>query len=272
MARRICKLVIAVALVGFLGGCLGLAAPIEIDTAGVPPVLDYSDLASVLKKVVTSSGLVIPTALKAQSETLDRQLAVLALTGPNTTPELLGTDEDRLAYWYNARTAWAMKLAIVRDFPAELPRAEVLDQPFPLDSRVMSLREIDEILEADEDWRALVASPGVTLLRCPLPAQPFSSDDIRTRITERFNAFVDDERRFVIDVANRQILVPPVLWSLRQRLIEEHHKNYQTQGANLTTALLPHVRGSPHRRLQDAIGYEGVPVGSSLLLGLFEKD
>ena len=83
---------------------------------------------------------------------------------------------------------------------------------------------------------------------------------------------MDDEQRFVIDIERKRILVPPVLWQYRSRLIEAHHKTYATRGANLTTVLLPFVEGSAHRRLQDAIGYRCVKAGSSLLVALFEEN
>ena len=46
-------------------------------------------------------------------------------------------------------------------------------------------KKIDEILAGYDDWRVLVASPGVTFSRSRLPEKPFSSDDLRQRIARR---------------------------------------------------------------------------------------
>jgi hypothetical protein len=135
----------------------------------------------------------------------------------------------------------------------------------------MSLSQIDSLLEQFDDWRVLVASPGTTLGRARLPAKCFWAGDVRERIAQRISEFVDDERRFVIDVGRQRIDTPAVFWDIRRRIIDEYNTTYQTRRANLTTALLPHVTGSAHRRLQDAIGYRCVPAGRSLLAVLLEE-
>jgi len=270
MSGSTCKLALVAALGGFFSGCVRPAAPIALGATGVRAAADYSDLAFVLDKVVTSDGLIIPAALKEHAGRLETQLERLAVTGPNATPQLFRSPEDRIAYWCNARAAWAMKLALVRDCPKRLRREQFIDRDFSLDGRMMNLRSIDETLKTFDDWRVLVASPGVTLSRCRLPATPFSGRDVRRRIAKRINAFIDDERRFVIDIRRKRILIPPVLWQYRDRLIQAHHRKYATRGANLATALLPYLSGSAHRRLQDAIGYRIVPARPGFLTALFE--
>jgi hypothetical protein len=267
-----CKAAFAAALIVLAAGCSRFAAPIALKDTGVKAAVDYNDLALVLQKAVTKDGLLIPGELAKHSGRLEAQLSRLAVTGPTVTPELLPTAEDRVAYWYNARAAWAMKLVLIGKCPKSLRRDQLMDRRFPLDGRTMSLAGIDYILQTFGDWRIPVAAPGVTLHECPLPAGPFAGDDIRRRIGERLNAFVDDGRRFVIDVERKRILVPPVLWQFRGRLIEEYQRTGQTRGASLTTAMLSHVEGSAHRRLQDAVGYRCVGAPPSLAVALLEKD
>jgi len=247
-------------------GCDGPVEPVALDVTGLAPAADYKHLAAVLETAVQEGGMVDPSALKRHAEALDAQLGLLAVTGPSATSELFHTPEDRLAYWYNARAAWAMKLVLLDNVPKRITERKLRSRPFPLDGRLMTLADIDAILSADEDWRTVVAAPGVCLLRAALPAVPFTAGDVRRRITRRLGEFIDDPDRFVIDVEHRRILIPPVLWRFRDRLIDAHNETYGTDGATLTTALLPLVGGSAHRRLQDAIGYRAVRARTTGLL------
>ena len=269
MIARICKLALLSAVVAC--GCTRMAEPVTLDTEGVTPAVDYSHLAVVLDKAVNSDGLLLPKLLERHSERLDAQLRLLAVTGPTATPTLFKTPSEELAYWYNARAAWAMKLAHLCNCPDEMERGELLDRSFPLDGRTMSLAAIDELLAARDDWRVLVASPDVTFSRSRLPAEPFTAADVEQRIAERISALVDDPQRFEIDIDHRRIRVPPMLWQYRQRLIAEHNRSYGTTGANFITALLPHVQGSAHRRLQDATGYRVTSGRPSLLMAVLEQ-
>jgi len=239
-------------------GCIG-PKPVTLDTKGVTPAVATGELAMVLQEAVDDAGRVDFEVLATNREVLLRQLRRLAVTGPTATATLYPTHDDRIAYWYNARAAWAMYLSLQCKDSDNPSRRRLETRAFPLDGRKMTLEKIDAILAADKDWRTLVASPGVRLDRALLPSEPFSGDDIRRRIDRRFQRFIDDERRFVIDVAHRRVLVPAVLWRFHKRIIDEHNTTYRTEGTNLLTALLPYTHGSPHRRLQDAVGYTCVP-------------
>ena len=271
MSTRICKIaLLSAALAACTGGCAP-PQPVALELDGVAPAVTYDDLAFVLDKAVTDDGLLLPELLCRHIERLDAQLARLAVTGPTATPELFVGEEDELAYWYNARAAWSMKLAALCDCPKEMARCELTNRSFPLDGRSMTLSAIDELLAARDDWRVLVSSPGVTLIRNRLPERPYGPEDIHERIAEGISALVDDPRRFEVDIAQRRIRVPPVLWQYRRRLIAEHNRVYGARGANLTTALLPYVTGSAHRRLQDAVGYHATPARPSLLTAVLER-
>ena len=241
-----------------IGGCQGLL-PVTLDTTGVRPGIDYSDLALVLHKAQDKKGFLDVDALKKYSAQLDSQLKRLAVTGPGVTPNLFTGKPDRLAYWYNARAAWAMKLALLNDCPQELSVAALEERPFPLDGRRMTLAGIDGILKDWGDWRVLAAAPGVRLNRARLPKEPLSSETVEQEVPRRLADFLDDEDRVVVDVEQRQIQFPPVLWQYRAMLIEQYERNYHAAGSpTLATALLPYLSGSPMRRMQDAIGYQCV--------------
>jgi hypothetical protein len=271
MARFGCKCRCLLAGVFLSVGCADTSA-VFLDTKGVRPAVNYDRLTTVLDEVVTSKGLLNSDFLKepTYSAALDAQLKLLAVTGPTATPRLFQTAEQRLAYWYNARAAWAMKLAMLAGFPETIPPGSLRKRTFPLDGRRMTLDDVDAILDGYDDWRVAVCAPGVCCQRAPLPRSAFAEGDIRNRIAERLNAFVDDEKRFVIDVERRNIRVPPVLCRYRQRLIADYHRAYGTQGATFVTALSRHLSGSARRRLRDAIGYRCVPARRKTILALLE--
>ncbi len=267
-----CKLALTLLTGLWVVGCNGPVQPIPLQTSDATGILDYQDLAFVLNASIAEDGSLIPKALERCAARLDAQLKEMAVAGPKSNPQQFPSEEKQIAYWYNARTAWSMKLAMLCNCPKELRHRQLFEQSFPLDGREMTLSQIDQILSEYDDWRVLVAAPGVVLCRSRLPAEPFRPQDIHEKIIKRFNEFVDDPKRLTIDVSCRHVRVPPVLWQVRQRVIDQYEQTYSTEEATLITAMLPHVEGSAERRLQDVLGYRCVPSRSTLLTALFEED
>jgi hypothetical protein len=257
MRSTSCKFVLAMMLTA-AGGCAEPCGPIFVDTGGVEPAVDYRLLANVLAECVQPNGLADRDALPQWAETLDRQIAILAVTGPTATPQLLPTRQDVLAYWYNAHAAWSMKLLLARGCPRLIAARAMLDRAFPLDGRTMTLREIEHLLAAEGDFRVAAAVPGATTCHARLPVEPIPAEEFDRTAARRFEELLADELRLYIDVRRRQVLIPPVLWQFRERLIGEHNRLNGTTGATLITALSAMTTGRAHRRLQAATGYEEV--------------
>ena len=244
-----------------LAGCAEQAATpaLNLDPNGVSPRVDYADLSAVLSKAVTNEGKIDSYDLKKVADRLDSQLKLLAVTGPTATPALLPTDQDKLAYWYNARCAWSIKLAMLYDCPKELPAAAIEGRPVPLDGRMMTLDQVDAILSADADWRVAALAPSVRMNRAAMPREAFSPSAVREQLPQRLTAYIGDDNRFNIDIERRTVCFPPVLWQFRQRLIGEYNSTYHTRGVTtLTTAMLPMFQGLPMVRLQGAVGFADV--------------
>jgi len=244
---------------------------VTLDTSGISSKVDYTQLSTVLKGVVNSQGLVLRRVLVSRNDTLNEQLKLLAVTGPTVTPELFPTPEDRLAYWYNARAAWSMKLVMLSGFPPTLEDG-METRLFALDGRMMSLKAIDDILRADSDWRTLIAAPGVALHRAALPREALGSKGIRAAIAQRFNDLVDDDLRFIIDVDKQEVQVPPALWAIRKKVMDEYDKTYGAAGANLLTALLPYLHDGAERRIRDVMGYRILPRKGPWYMGIVWKE
>jgi len=272
MARTSLKFLAAVAAAA-MAGCSRSPAPLTVAEApGVRAEVDYADLGKVLAEAVDEEGRLDQAELESHTALLDRQLYRMSLTGPTATPALLPAEADRLAYWYNARAAWSMKLALAAGFPETIDGDRWRVSPFPLDGRTMTLAEIDAILARDADWRTEAAAPSVLLHRPALPRAPLAGGDIRREIPARLNAFLADKARFAIDEKRREVKVPPALWARRDELIRRHHETHGTSGATLLTALLPWTTGLAHHRIQDAMGYRCVPAGPGSRLALVGAD
>lgn len=266
------RAIIALCCAALLGGagCAGRPAPIELSTAGVEPAARYDDLAAVLESGVRK-GKMVEEGLRSCAHRLDAQLARLAVTGPTVTPHLLPTREHRLAYWYNARMAWSLKLALLDDCPDTIARRCLELRTFPLDGRRLSLAAIDEILAADSDWRTAVAAPSIRQNEAPLPYWPFSPETIVAAVERRFHAYLGDSDRFQIDIERKLVIFPPALWAVRERLVRMYERSLGPAGATYITALLPHAQGAGRRRLQDAVGYRVAPQRETSLVAFLEE-
>ena len=240
--------------------------PVTLDATEIKPVVDYSRLAKVLNHVVTDDGEVDTFRMSEEySQLLEDQLKLFTLTGPGATPELFSTPAQKLAYWYNARTAWSIKLGMMQvktDSEKQASKKDYtyrqLSRKFPLDGRLMTLKDIDIVLDdkGDKGFYRVVAAPGILFDRAKLPDKPFDPKTIDEEICGRVNAFVNSSARFVIDFEAQEVLFPPVLWRYRGRIIGRYRKNYHLPDVfiSLTTAMLDHVSGSALHRLQLAIG------------------
>ncbi len=262
---------LSIVLLSDLLGCVQPPGPVELDVKGVRPAADDSNLAAVLRQAVDPQGQALPEALERCADRLDAQLKLLAVTGPTATPALFANPDDCLAYWYNASAAWSMKLAMLAKFPEEMDGRALHHRPFPLDGRKMTLHEVRQLLQKEEDFRVALLMPGVSVQDGPLPATPLAGADARRRIAETFNRYVADPKRLVIDIDRRRILFPPGLWRVRDALIRRYDARYGAEQATLSTALMPYVRAAALRRLQDAVGYREEPAQETGLLALPEK-
>jgi hypothetical protein len=268
--RTALALTVAVAACIAGTGCARPLQPVHLETGKITPAVDYTALDKVLSAAVNDDGLVIPTALDKKRDVLEDQLKLLAVTGPSSTPELLVGREERLAYWYNARAAWSIYLLGECDCPDQLRRRD-LARPFPLDGRMMTLDQIDAQLSDYDDWRIMAAAPGASLDRAPLPRQAMRAGDFDAVLAERISTFIDDPQRVEIDIAAREVRMPPVLWNMRDRIITDYQQRYNAAGANLLTALMPATTGSANRRLQDAIGYDIAPQARKPLAAVIDQ-
>jgi len=255
MSRCAGKAVLSVILVAAAAGCDATTAPVVLEAGPAGPFDDYAALGNFLHWGFDREGDLIRSLARKNLHYLDEQLRILAVCGPTATPERFADEDARLAYWYNARAAWALKLAALADFPEELSDAALNHRPFPLDGQTMTLARIDQRLAENPDRRTVMAAPGINIHRARLPAEPFRAATMHQQIRRRFMEFIADENRFEIDVRHRRVRFPRVIWQYRDDFVRFYERRYGAKGVTLTTALLPLVSGSAQRRLQNAVGF-----------------
>lgn len=258
MARNQCIFLTGYILLWCAGCETPAPPPIRFDTVGVDASADVSDLAAVLAEAVDEQGYLIMDDYLPLEDRLVAQLRRFAVSGPQSSPELYPDTDAKLAYWLNVRTAWAMYLA------AQWAREDAMsgdgmgEQVFVADGREMTLRGIDQRLEKLGGYHAVIAAPCMNLQRVRVPSMPLLPDYVQEHIRTWFAVFVDDEQRFIIDVADKAVRFPPVIWRYREEIRAEYTRRYGVHDVTLTTCLLPYVDGSAMRRLQNAIGYRCV--------------
>jgi hypothetical protein len=282
-----------VLLVGILGGCeagtkVGSLARSEPMAFALPdldeaPAPRYDDLAAVLAHAVGDTGLVDTYKLYQDyprgdrwagtpnphrpNEYYDRlvhQLQLLAEIGPVSAPAKFADDKQALAYWWNARGAWGIYIALQANEAGILP-----DQPeafapyhqasFPLDAQRHTLASIDEAILALAGPSAVVTAPGITLHRAALPSEPFAAETVRDAIDRRLSALVDDPARTIVDVGAREIRYPTILWTYRDEFRRDAPRYGGTSAGPVSAALLPRLSAGAKRRLQNAVGYAEGP-------------
>ncbi len=232
--------------------------PVQLNTAGVTPSVNYDNLNEVLTWLIDKQGLVEPLRIEDVEKQLHSQLQLFAVTGPDVTPKLFGTKADRLAYWYNARAAWSIRLAMDLFNAKQLKACGLDTRSFPLDGQAMTLKMIDAKLDSLAGFQGVVASPSMKQDRAIMPQNAFDPKTVEQKIPERFNQYICDRTRFIIDIAKRQIQFPPAFWQYREKIIADNIKQYGTPQPTFATALLPMLNRPAVYRLQNAVGYKCV--------------
>ncbi|MFW6133336.1 MAG: hypothetical protein ACOC8F_05515 [Planctomycetota bacterium] len=250
------------AAVTVVGGCAGGEPIVLSETAGAP---GFAALAAVLAAAVDERGAVDPTALAVQLPHLERQLVALARPWPPAARQA-GSDA-RLAWLYNARAAWSLRI-VARDrtvdavfgdmvhLPERIAPRRLMETPFSMDGRQWTLAAIDRELLTYDDARIAPSAPGATDWAGALPRTPFDAATVRAALGPRFDAYLADQRRVVVDHADQRLRVPPALRAVAERIIAAYEMRYDTEDAMLVTALLPYAQGGAKRRLISAMGYD----------------
>ena len=241
-----------------LPGCRKPPPPVQLKLPATAPAgeISYADLAVVLDGALDKRGYIEPIFIERLEGRLLAQLGLLARLGPASAPGLLPDRACKLAYWYNARSAWSIYLAMDMYRAGRKTVQGLSSRRFPLDGREMTLADIDARLYALGGIKAVIAAPSADEHRAKLPRKPFRAEDIQRRIARRFDEYFADRGRFVIDIETQQIRLAPVIWQYRDEILRRYYESYGAPQATLRTALGTMVTGLGRYRLQQAVGYK----------------
>ena len=281
--RKLFYLAVLLLLVGFFSACQEVKIiklpSVKIITLpknkNIKPPKKYDEifdnLKLVLKKSVDSDlDLNIPDLYRQREKLID-QLIILKSIGPKTTPKLFTSNSQKIAYWLNTRAAWSVYLAYLESEKTKNKRTtEFYNTQIIIDKQKMSLQKIDNKLEKIGGIFAVLAAPGVCSNRAAVPQKIISSSNLPEKLKLRFCKFINDSDKIVIDVKNRTVEFPPIIWKYRKFIIQQFEINYKTSEVDLTTALAPFVCGSATHKLQNAVGYKCVENKSKVKLMIAE--
>ncbi len=253
---------IAVAIMAVsLAGCQSAKKTIECNKAGR---LKYELLDKTLHAYVRN-GSVDYRRLKANHRLLDEFVDSLKCIGPKTSPELMPSDKDRIAFWINAHNAIALREAVKR-YPCKSVYSFWQDfststQAY-VDGKLMSLKEI-----ADAARRAGGYDPRIEFaLSIPamgspkLQAEIYKPEKLDDQLDNAVHRALKDNKLIYIDHEGWSLRLGRALWNTRKAFIKSYEKIFHTTDASIIDALAVYADDDQRRRLNTAVGYNIKPL------------
>lgn len=166
---------------------------------------DYAEWTFITTTYVNDKGAVDYPKLLADRARLDRFVALLALVGPTTRPELFASAEQKLAYYINAYNALTM-FNVVNRYPTI---QQVVDNQlsffvttkFKLDGAETNLYDLENktVRPTFQDSRvhfALNCASG----GCPvLPNEPFLPETLQAQLDRERTEFLHESRNVAVE-------------------------------------------------------------------------
>lgn len=171
--------------------------------SGYAHAFDHSPLARVLSEYVDERGNVDYLSLHKNREVLDGYVALLANSGPESTPELFQTREEKLAFYINAYNALVINGVLDRGpEKTSVWRGLISGYTFFVRMRVivdgqrtnLKLLEDDLIRAGFRDPR-IHAAINCASISCPrLRKEVFVADHLDAQLDAAMREFVNDPR------------------------------------------------------------------------------
>jgi len=191
----------------FLVGCFTTVRPNTTLSPGETAALetfDYADWAAVLRDHVDARGKIDYPALKTNRARLDRFVALLAVVGPTTRPDLFPTRDHALAYYINAYNALTLFNVLNRyplDSVNDVQKSFFYFTRFQLDGDDLSLYDLENDLirprfaEPRVHFALNCASAG-----CPaLPTEPFLPQTLAAQLERETRLFLHEKRNVTVE-------------------------------------------------------------------------
>ena len=209
--RGVLRRLLLLAAVLPAGGCFStrLAPPWAATEAtawrGTQPArFDDSGWALTLATFVDGDGRVNYAGLANCPEPLQDFVAKLAVAGPETTPELFPTADDRLAYWLNAYNALVLFEVLGRPGLTSVGDHKVgffYLSCFVLDGRETNLYDLENgIVRPRFNEPRVHMALNCASAGCPrLPREPFSGPRLQQQLDRETQRFLHEDRNVTVE-------------------------------------------------------------------------
>ena len=200
-------------LLTLLAGCATVRPAPDLEPPDTQPIDAW---ARVLERFVDARGRVNFERLGDDRADLDRYVAWVYASGPNSRPELFPTRDRKLAYHINAYNALAMWNILQAGSPERLGGFGRFSffwrDRVSIGGKRMSLYSYEnDVIRAFDEPRIHFALNCMTL-GCPrLPREPFYPERLHAQLAREAREFFAEDRNLRIDHEQRTVYVSQIL-------------------------------------------------------------
>ena len=209
---------------------LTACSTVPVPRPDVPPasetVFSHDAWDDFVSRYVDRDGRVDYTAARNGRGDLDRYLATLAKTSPDSDASAFPTEAHRLAYWINAYNAWTIA-TVLDHYPIDSVRSVrapsvlffapegtgfFLLQRITLGGRRTSLYALENrVIRKRFDDPRIHFALNCASIGCPrLPQEAFTGIELEKQLSREARDFVADPRHVVVDTAEREIQISSI--------------------------------------------------------------
>ncbi len=188
-------------------------------SAAVAEPFSHRDWSAVLARHVDSRGYVNYEALSRDRVELDRYLAAVERTSPDSDPAPFPTDSDKLAFWINAYNAYVVKGALGRGPERESVWGDGLfgisfftAKSVVVGGKTWSLKALeDEIVRGRFRDPRIHAALNCASKSCPrLPQQAFEGPSLNAELDAAMREFVAEARNVQVDLSGGTVMLSKI--------------------------------------------------------------
>lgn len=256
------KAIIILLLALHSGNCA--STPIDLfpqeSLASVPVRYDDRDWETVLRDCVRD-GAVDYQALALNPAPLERYLALVARTGPSSTPQDFTERTARLAYYVNVYNACVLRAVLAQGIPASMHAFGRPALPsgyrFRVDGQIVTLEELRRRAreESDSDARVELALCDAARGSPPLAHRPVRAYNVHRRLKEIAAEALSRPEIARVDHQKHKIFVARAIWEQRAALEQLYRRETHSPSSTMLSVLLHLASSATREQLARGTGY-----------------
>ncbi len=217
------RIVLCALVAGTLGSAAGRAEPFS-----------HSDWTAVLQRFVDARGFVDYRGLTDDRSDLDRYLASLARTSPDSDPAAFPTRDDALAYWINAYNAFVFAGVLDRGPGTESVWGDgffglgfFTAHRYVAGGRTFSLKELeDDVVRGRFHDPRVHAALNCASRGCPrLPQRAFEGNGLDRQLDDAMREFVAARRNCTLDREHRTVYLSKIFDWFEDDFVAFEHRH-----------------------------------------------